>query len=250
LPWRIPSCRRPDPAAPTGHERTQPLSVIGIVAVLAGLRRLQVVCIFTALSAYRDGFLIDVINFLFIVARFLLIFVRFFFISTRLLLIAIRRILILVRLVRAEFVVAQFLVVADAGDLFFGVPRFDVQATEIRCGDLQAVEKQSGAAAVEAAVKQGVQHLLQADLDGVAVFQHRQDDAGAGGASGRAADTFAVAAAVARLVVPVAQIGVAQGRALADFAVGQYVRTGSCRAHTLPPGYGSKFFVFMCLMRQ
>ena len=85
--------------------------------------------------------------------------------------------------------------------------------------DLQAVEQQSGFAIVDAAVEQGVQHLLHADLNGIAIFEQRKNDGTAGIA--------AVATAIPRLVMPVAEIGVAQSRAFTQLAVSAYVSTGA-----------------------
>jgi len=118
-----------------------------------------------------------------------------------------------------EFVVVQFLLITEADDLVVVRRRIGLEAVKVGGCDLQAVEQQSGFAIVDAAVEQGVQHLLHADLNGIAIFEQRKNDGAAG--------ITAVATAMPRLVMPVAEIGVAQSRAFTQLAVGAHVSTGA-----------------------
>jgi len=94
----------------------------------------------------------------------------------------------------------------------------------VGAGELERVEKESGALVIQAAVEDGLHDLLKGDLDGVGIFEKRQLESGVGFLRNGSADAIMAATASASFVMPVTEIGIAHGNGVADFAIGKNVR--------------------------
>ncbi len=92
----------------------------------------------------------------------------------------------------------------DRGVVFSGFETF--LRRQVEAGDLQAVEKETGAARVEFILGEFLENLTDAVLDGAAVFHEREREC-----LGAAATATDVLCAAARGVVVVAEVFVAVG---------------------------------------
>ena len=101
---------------------------------------------------------------------------------------------------------AVFGVVDDFGDGLFGFGG-GIGFGQVAAGDLEAVEEQAGAARVDLVGGDALEDFGEALLDGAAVFRKGEREAGAAAARAGVLD------GAARVVVEVAEVFVASGRA-------------------------------------
>ena len=121
------------------------------------------------------------------------------------------------------FLEDSFFVAANLVDLRSVVPWKRFEVAYVGAGELERIEEKSRAFVVNATVENGLHDLLNGDLNGVGVFQKRQFEAGIGFHADRSADAHISASARPRFVVPIAEVGVAQGNGVADLPVGENV---------------------------
>jgi len=128
----------------------------------------------------------------------------------------------LVAVVGLESVVEYFLIVAaDSGDVWIAVHRPRREVTNVGAGELERVDEKSGAFVVDAAVENGLHDFLNADLNGVGIFEHRKIESGVAFHGDWSADVIVAAAARTRFVMPVAIIGVTHGNCIANLTIGK-----------------------------